>query len=306
MSALPPQVTRPILVDVRCLSNYRFSLLPGGPRKIRKRNRKSATLLWNRCWGGWVGGRWRSAPHQRNLADKRGGILSALNGCPARVVNDVEAVAFALPLLQPDDRFPIGLIKAPSSKPRTLLVVNVGTGFGAAALVSSGVGWASVPGEAGHMNFRTYDKKNGLVVDASVESILSGTGVATLMAGFGPKDGSHGIEYLAAPIAGGSEDVIGQRDPNLEGPDFDDLLGEVAGNLALATGAWGGVFFCGGVIDAWKKSVDQMRFRSRFEFEGIDDRANAASLHGSDNQTKCCASRASPTIDVVGRLLSLS
>jgi glucokinase len=195
-------------------------------------------------------------------------VSAALNGCPARVVNDVEAVAFALPLLQSDDRFPIGLIKAPSGKPRTLLVVNVGTGFGAAALVTSSVGWVSVPGEAGHMNFRTYDKKNGLVVDASVESILSGTGVATLRAGFGPKDGSHGIEYLAAPTAGGSEHVIGQLDPNLEGPNFDDLLGEVAGNLALATGAWGGVFFCGGVIDAWKKSVDHMRFRSRFESKG--------------------------------------
>ena len=195
-------------------------------------------------------------------------ISAALKGCPARVVNDVEAVAFALPLLQSDDRFPIGLIKVPSAKPRTLLVINVGTGFGAAALVPSNAGWVSVPGEAGHMNLRTHDKKNGLVVDTSVESVLSGTGVATLMARFGPNDGSHSIEYPPKSGAGGSERAIAQPDQNLEARDFEDLLGEVAGNLALATGAWGGVFFCGGVIDAWKKNVDQMRFRTRFESKG--------------------------------------
>ena len=195
-------------------------------------------------------------------------ISAALKGCPARVVNDVEAVAFALPLLQSDDRFPIGLIKVPSAKPRTLLVINVGTGFGAAALVPSNAGWVSVPGEAGHMNLRTHDKKNGLVVDTSVESVLSGTGVATLMARFGPNDGSHSIEYPPKSGAGGSERAIAQPDQNLEAHDFEDLLGEVAGNLALATGAWGGVFFCGGVIDAWKKNVDQMRFRTRFESKG--------------------------------------
>ena len=195
-------------------------------------------------------------------------ISAALKGCPARVVNDVEAVAFALPLLQSDDRFPIGLIKVPSAKPRTLLVINVGTGFGAAALVPSNAGWVSVPGEAGHMNLRTHDKKNGLVVDTSVESVLSGTGVATLMARFGPNDGSHSIEYPPKSGAGGSERAIAQPGQNLEARDFEDLLGEVAGNLALATGAWGGVFFCGGVIDAWKKNVDQMRFRTRFESKG--------------------------------------
>jgi glucokinase len=189
-------------------------------------------------------------------------ISAALKGCPARVVNDVEAVAFALPLLQSDDHFPIGLIKVPSAKPRTLLVINVGTGFGAAALVPSNAGWVSVPGEAGHMNLRMHDKKNGLVVDTSVESVLSGTGVATLMARFGPNDGSH------RSGAGGSGRVIAQPDQNLEARDFEDLLGEVAGNLALATGAWGGVFFCGGVIDTWKKNVDQMRFRTRFESKG--------------------------------------
>jgi glucokinase len=195
-------------------------------------------------------------------------ISAALEGRPARIVNDVEAVAFALPLLQSDDCFPIGLIKAPSAKLRTLLVINVGTGFGAAALVPSNAGWVSVPGEAGHMNLRTHDKKSGLVVDTSVESVLSGTGVASLMARFGPNDGSHRVEYPATSGAGGSERVIAQSGQNLEACNFGDLLGEVAGNLALATGAWGGVFFCGGVIDAWKRNIDQKRFRTRFESKG--------------------------------------
>jgi hypothetical protein len=49
---------------------------------------------------------------------------------------------------------------------------------------------------------------------------------------------------------------------------FTEVLGDVAGNLTLATGAWGGVFFCGGVIDAWIEQADHDRFRTRFESKG--------------------------------------
>jgi glucokinase len=185
---------------------------------------------------------------------------AALGGCPARIVNDVEAVAFALPTLQSVDYAHIGSIDEPSQQQRVMLAINVGTGFGAAAILPSKSGWVSLSGEPGHMNFCNLDQTGGTPPSPSVESILSGAGVAALISRLG-----HTSSATSAVKEFG-------RDGRLENPlalhFFTEVLGDVAGNLTLATGAWGGVFFCGGVIDAWIEQAEHDRFRTRFESKG--------------------------------------
>jgi glucokinase len=186
---------------------------------------------------------------------------AALGGCPARIVNDVEAVALALPTLQLADYVQIGPIEKPSQQQRVMLAINVGTGFGAAALVPSKSGWVSLSGEPGHMNFGNLDQTSGTPPSSSVESILSGAGVAALFSRLG-----H-----TSPATSAMKE-FGRTDGRLKHPlvlrFFTEVLGDVAGNLTLATGAWGGVFFCGGVIHAWKEQADHDRFRTRFESKG--------------------------------------
>ena len=49
---------------------------------------------------------------------------------------------------------------------------------------------------------------------------------------------------------------------------FSMLLGRVAGDLALATAAWGGVYLCGSVVNGWAAAGGTQRFRPAFEAKG--------------------------------------
>jgi glucokinase len=49
---------------------------------------------------------------------------------------------------------------------------------------------------------------------------------------------------------------------------FTAVLGRIAGDLALATCAWGGVYLCGSVATAWSAIADTGRFRAEFTRKG--------------------------------------
>ena len=86
-----------------------------------------------------------------SLSISANAIRRTFDGRSARVLNDLEAVAWSLPYLSDADLSSICVAARALSGPR--LVVNVGTGFGAAVLVSTPGGWHSIPCEPGHMNW---------------------------------------------------------------------------------------------------------------------------------------------------------
>jgi len=49
---------------------------------------------------------------------------------------------------------------------------------------------------------------------------------------------------------------------------FTGWLGSVAGDLALALGARGGVYIAGGIVAQWGAAFDDKFFRHRFEAKG--------------------------------------
>jgi len=49
---------------------------------------------------------------------------------------------------------------------------------------------------------------------------------------------------------------------------FFAFLGMVAGDLALTTGARGGVFIAGGIVPQLLEALDKSEFRARFEAKG--------------------------------------
>jgi glucokinase len=162
-------------------------------------------------------------------------------GCPVGLLNDLEAVACALPRLGPDD---LDILRAGTATTRApMIAVNVGTGFGAAVAVPVGRDdWHPLATEPGHM----------LLPDGrtTVEDVLSGPGLAALR------------QREDDPRAG-----------------FSALLGRVTRDLVLATGAWGGVRFCGGVLEDWDRAVDTEAFLGAFDRPGpMADRLSRVSL----------------------------
>ncbi len=49
---------------------------------------------------------------------------------------------------------------------------------------------------------------------------------------------------------------------------FTAILGRIAGDLTLATCAWGGVYLCGSVATAWSAIADIEQFRAEFIRKG--------------------------------------
>lgn len=191
-----------------------------------------------------------------------------------RLINDFAALAYAAPALTGDDLSCIGpRLSVPPGQ--TVAIVGAGTGFGVSALAFHGAHRVPLATEGGHIAFAPCDPTEveilALLAErfgrVSVERILSGQGLADLywvmrrMGGVTP-------EPLAA-----SEIV----DRGLGGNDaacaetlqrFCAIYGSVAGDIALALGARGGVFLGGGIAPRLLAVLEAGGFRDRFEAKG--------------------------------------
>ena len=112
---------------------------------------------------------------------ERAAASERLGGAPVVLVNDLQAVAIALPYLLPEDVR--ALAGPPICRPddRSMLAFNVGTGCGAATAVQIDGRWIAVASEAGHMSL-SADGPNAayIAAGATVETVLSGRGVVAL------------------------------------------------------------------------------------------------------------------------------
>jgi len=199
---------------------------------------------------------------------ERDEFAAVLGGIPVTLVNDLEAVAAALPHLAPDDLAAIGGPQPQRPERRTMLALNVGTGFGAAGALFRGGRWWTVPTEAGHMTLGRLaaDWVELLPDDATVESVLSGRGIAALYVRLATAAAqtAEPLDDAEAVFARAGRDPIAARTVEC----ITTTLGWVAGNLALASAAWGGVYFCGSVAAAWATLADAGAFRAEFVRNG--------------------------------------
>lgn len=188
------------------------------------------------------------------------------------VVNDFAAVAWALPMLKADDLEQVGGGKAVPHEP--LVVLGPGSGLGIATLVPVEGSWVVVAGEGGNAGIATVTPRESVVVDAfrdaegycAAETVLSGPGlvrmhtVLTELAGEEPQTLTPA--GISAAALRGEPLAIEAREM------FFDLLGSLAGDLALITGARGGVYVAGGIVPRLLKPFGASRFRERFEAKG--------------------------------------
>ena len=103
------------------------------------------------------------------------------------LLNDFEAQAFSLPVLEPAWMTPIGT--GYEQKPGVELILGLGTGLGAAALVGIGDRHLVLPSEAGHMDFGPLGAEEaaiwrhletGAEAGSCAETVLSGAGLLRL------------------------------------------------------------------------------------------------------------------------------
>jgi glucokinase len=197
-----------------------------------------------------------------------------------RLLNDLEATAFALPLLPSSAFTPIC-----EGRGRTrgdFAVVSVGTGLGEALGVDLGDTFTVVAGEGGHVDFAPHDEVSVELLahlwtelggHVSQEAVLSGRGIAGLFR-----------FVVASGRAEPSVDPWSEADPNvavtragLEGRCpaarlalelFATHLGAHAGDVALRSLPRGGVFLAGGIPPRLAPLLETPAFRDAFVNKG--------------------------------------
>lgn len=189
------------------------------------------------------------------------------------LVNDFAAVAWSLARLP--DKY---LRPLPEGQPRhgaPMLAIGPGTGLGVAAYVPGAGAGIVLTTEAGHMTLPAGSAREDAVINelrrefghVSAERVLSGPGLQNLYRAV------CAIDQVSLPPRSAAEVTQAARDGSCPVcratvDMFCALLGTVAGDLALAFAARGGVFIAGGVTHHIADDLPRTAFRERFEAKG--------------------------------------
>jgi glucokinase len=189
------------------------------------------------------------------------------------VLNDLEALAYAVPVLAGDEI--CVLQEGHSDEGGTIAIIAAGTGLGEAALYRIGDRIVAKPSEAGRADFAARTERDIVVLRAltreygraAVEHVVSGSGLANIHKALSPDGCGAGIDLTAtdAPAEIVSS-AITERCPTCrETLDvFVEAYGAEAGNLALRTVATGGVFVGGGIAPKILRSLIAGPFLTAF------------------------------------------
>jgi glucokinase len=212
-------------------------------------------------------------------------LASAFRLESVALINDLQAVAIAVPALTADDLHPLN-VGTPMAG-GTIAVIAPGTGLGQAFLTWDGSRYRAYPSEGGHASFApATEREAGLLAHltqrfghVSVERVCSGPGVANIYDYL--RDSGQGVESaeMQASLAASKDrpPVIIEAALRAPNPDalsaaavdhFVSILGAEAGNLALKLLATGGVYVAGGVPPRILPALEPGRFMQAFAAKG--------------------------------------
>lgn len=203
------------------------------------------------------------------------GELQILGLNPIRLINDFEALAWGAPVVPEDELASLGG-PAQGDPHAAIALVGPGTGFGVSALARDAHGREmALPSEGGHACFAPGDEVEDAVLRilrrrydrVSIERLICGPGLLNLHRALAEIDGreTH-IDDPAQITAQALEDPTSPCGATLAR--FCAMLGAVAGDIALTTGARGGVYIAGGIAPRILPFIQASPFRRRFERKG--------------------------------------
>jgi glucokinase len=206
-----------------------------------------------------------------------------LGNVPVCLLNDLEAIANAIPFLEPADWETLN-----EGKPverGALAVVAPGTGLGEAFLTWAGAGYHAHASEGGHTDFAptTALEFNLLrylqerMDHVSYERVASGIGLPNVYAFFKESQRMNEPDWLRESLAATSDPTRIIVQAALENQVeicvatlrlFVSILGSEAGNLALKVMATGGVYLGGGIPPRILAYLKEDSFLQRFTHKG--------------------------------------
>lgn len=194
-----------------------------------------------------------------------------------RLLNDFEAIAYSIPFLAEPDCLPFGLPEpeALTAEHYTVGIVGPGTGLGAVGLRKHGDLLIPIAGEASHGGFAPESQVQMDMLSVlrerhdrvSSERLVSGPGLENVYWALCRIHGEQRPRLNAAEIFARAKK---RTDPRaVESVQvFFEILGQVAGDFAMALGARDGIYIAGGIVRRYPDLLEDSRFRSGFESKG--------------------------------------
>jgi len=194
-----------------------------------------------------------------------------------RLLNDFEALAYSMPHLQAEDTLAIGLpdlLSLPDDN-FNIAVIGPGTGLGTAGLMKRGSILVPIVGEGGHVGFAPKSQVQVEILGAlrskfdrvSVERLVSGAGLENIYWALTLIHGEHQTQLSAKEVfANGGEGGDPRAAEAIQM--FYEILGQVAGDLALTMGAVDGVYVAGGIAKRYPELLQNSGFRNAFNNKG--------------------------------------
>jgi len=193
------------------------------------------------------------------------------------LLNDWEAISYSLSSLSNDDLINVGgeWANLPEGD-YTVGALGPGSGLGMSGLLKRDGKLIPLVTEGGHAGFSPENQLQGEILAylhqkfddrISRERLLSGPGLVNIHEALCAIHGQENPGLIAADIAVGG---INKTDPICE-ETFDlffEVLGQVAGDIALALGANDGIFIGGGICQRYPSQLQASRFRRGFENKG--------------------------------------
>jgi glucokinase len=191
----------------------------------------------------------------------------------ALLINDFTALALAVDLLDEKHLHAIGP-RMKGLEGGTSTILGAGTGFGVSCLARCGDRVVPLATEGGHMGFAPTNAEQLAVLQfmwkqpghVSIERILSGSGLEHLYGTLEQLAGRASPALTAADISAAA--LRNEAGPRAALTMFCSIFGAVAGDLALAHGARGGVYIAGGIAEKIEGFLLQSPFRQHFEAKG--------------------------------------
>ncbi len=191
------------------------------------------------------------------------------------LLNDFEAIASSLPELLPEEMITFGLYEPRNldTQAFNVAVIGPGTGLGAAGLIKRDDAVIPVITEAGHVGFAPENALQRAVWEilrhrfgrVSDERLVSGSGLENIYTSLSEIHDSPSHPLKASEIFKEvNSNTLAAESVNL----FFEILGQVAGNFVLATGAFDGLYIAGGIVQRYPDLLANSSFRASFENKG--------------------------------------
>jgi glucokinase len=212
-------------------------------------------------------------------------LAKDLNLKSVHLMNDLEAVARAIPVLQP--RHLITLNKGEPVPESAIAVIAPGTGLGESFLTWNGSEYVAHSSEGGHSDFAPVDERQIRLLQfllqrfdhVGVERVCSGIGIPNIYEYLRDAEKIAERPEVAQSIASAHDRTKAIVDAALD-PDrpselceatvelFASILASEAGNLVLKVFATGGVYIAGGVALHVLNALQKPRFMETFTRKG--------------------------------------